>query len=128
MKIQLADLIDKMSIVRLKIERVGESHLREEYEECERAIEEYRRQGVEVKPEWFDRLYDINGRIWDLDFRIRDYVNREIEDIDRYELRKIGEDALRIMDLMKARVDVKNAVAEETRTGFKEIKIDHVSS
>lgn len=128
MKVQPAELIDKMSIVKLKIERVGEPHLKEEYKECENALDEFRKKGLEIEQEWFDKLYEINGKIWDLDFKIRDFVDKEIENISRKELIRIGKDALKIMELMKERVDVKNIITEKTNAGFKEIKIDHVSS
>lgn len=128
MEIQPAELIDKTSIVKLKIERVGEPHLKLEYEECEKAIEELKRKGVKIREKWIEELYDINGKIWDLDFKIRDYVNSEIEDISKEEFFKIGKEALQIMELMKQRVSTKNKITNELNIGFKEIKIDHASA
>ena len=128
MEIQPAELIDKMSIVRLKIERVGEPHLKEEYSECEKAIDALRKNGVKIKEEWIHELYIINGKIWDLDFKMRDYVDKEVENISGEEFKGIGKDALKIMDLMKQRVEIKNKITEELDIGFKEIKIDHVAA
>ena len=40
MEIPPAEVIDRMSIVKLKIERIGELHLQKEFEELQKAVEE----------------------------------------------------------------------------------------
>ena len=45
MRIPISDLIDKMTILKLKIERVGEPHLKKEYEEYKKVVINYKIQG-----------------------------------------------------------------------------------
>ena len=128
MEFSTAEINDKMSILRLKIERIGEPHLNKEYEECKNSLEIFKEKGVEIEQDWFGKLYEVNGKIWDLDFEIRDLADKEIEDIDKEESVRIGKNALIIMDLMKERIRIKNVITEKTGFGFIEIKTDHASA
>ena len=76
MRIPISDLIDKMTIIKLKIERVGEPHLKKEYEEYKKVVINYKIQGETIGKEWFDKLYDINGKIWDIEFGVREIVDK----------------------------------------------------
>jgi hypothetical protein len=127
MELQPSELIDRMSIVKLKIERIGEPHLKGEFEEYKKAISDLKRQGIIIKDEWFNELYEINGKIWDLDFKVRNLVDKKIENISDEEFEKIGRNAIVIGEYMKERDSVKNVITAETNKGFKEIKSDHIA-
>ena len=128
MEVPISELIDRMTIIKLKIERVGEPHLKRDFEEHKKSLQEYRKRKIKIKNEWFDKLYEINRGIWDLDFGIRDLVHKNVKKISKEEYKKIGRDSLAILNLMKERVAIKNKIVEETGIGFREIKVDHGSA
>ena len=121
MEIPPADIIDRMTIVKLKIERIGNPALNAEMDALSDAIEEFRKKGIEIKQEWIDELYKINGEEWDL----LDKMNKERKEGTDY--RKIGQLYLETEKVNKKRAEVKNKIVEETGKGFKEIKKDHPS-
>lgn len=128
MEIPLPEVIDRISILRLKIERVGEPQLDQQMKEFERALEEFERNGATVKKSWVDELYEINKGIWDLEWDVRKIVNsgdvwKEAENKIGFE--ELGRRSLEVEGLMKRRIMVKNRISEETGSGFKEIKVDH---
>ena len=55
----LPEMLDRMSIVKLKIERIGEPHLKQEYGEYEKAIKDFEKKGIKTKKEWLEELYKI---------------------------------------------------------------------
>jgi len=124
MEMPLSEIIDRMSIVKLKIERIGEPYLNKEFENLRNAIEEFK--GKNKFPEeqfknWFDNLYNINEKIWNLEFDIR----RGKEGL--LGLEEVGRRAIAIRDLNKKRVSIKNEIIERIGSGFKDIKINHAS-
>lgn len=120
-KMSLSEMVDRLSIVRLKLERLKEDSLKVEYETYKNAIEGYKRSGVKIKSKWINDLYKINGKMWDLEFDIRSGKEGKLG------LEEVGRRAIAIRDLNKQRITIKNEIAEETGLGFKEIKIDHAS-
>lgn len=117
----LAEILDRMSIVKLKIERIGEPHLIKEYEEYEKAVQEFKDKGIIVKDEWLNELYKTNGIMWDLESDIRKGKENELG------LEEVGRRAIAIRDLNKQRIAIKNRVVEETGLGFKDVKMNHAS-
>jgi hypothetical protein len=128
MEIPLPELLDKLSIVKLKIERIGEPQLKKEYEEYLMAIGEFEKRGIKINPKWEKGLYNINGKIWDLEFDVRKIINKE-NCMDEAEktmgFEELGRRALLVEKLMKLRVSIKNQITDETKSGFKDIKINH---
>ena len=122
MEIPPADIIDRMTIVKLKIERIGDHKLNAEMNALENALKEYRKKGIEIKQEWINELYEINGKEWDL----LDKMNKERQEGKDYA--KIGKLYLETEQVNKRRAEVKNKIVEETGKGFKEIKKDHPSA
>ena len=118
----LSEIIDRMTIVKLKIERIGESHLEEEYKEYEIAINEFEKKGIKIKDEWFSRLYETNRKIWDLESDIRKGKENELG------LEEVGRRAIEIRNINQQRVSIKNQITEETGSGFKDIKMNHASA
>ena len=122
MEMSLGEVLDRFTILRLKLERIRDKNLIPEYEAFKKTIEEYKKNGVNLKQKWIDDLYEVNGKIWDLEFDIRRGKEGELG------LEEVGRRAIAIRNLNNIRVNIKNKVAEETGIGFKDIKKDHASA
>lgn len=121
MEISLSEMLDRMSILKLKIERIKEEHLNEEMREYEKALKEFEAKGIIIKKQWLDDLYDLNKQIWDLESDIRKGKEGELG------LEEVGRRAIAIRDINKKRVAIKNKITEETGLGFKDVKMNHAS-
>ena len=121
METPLAELIDRYSIMRLKVERIGDSYLNNELEVIRHSINKYKERGILVSEEWIQKLYEINGKMWDLEYDIRKGKEGELG------LEEVGRRALLIRDLNKQRISVKNGIAEITGSGFNDIKMNNAS-
>jgi len=128
MRYPLDELIDKRSIVQLKIERIGDEEdrleLQREFQDYSTAIQEYIEEGVctlEQVSEWHNRLYKANGIIWDLESAIR---RGQIKDIS---LEEVGRAAIKIRESNGARVGIKSEIVSEVGIGYRDIKINHAS-
>ena len=122
MEIPIGEVLDRFAILRLKLERIKDKNLIPEYEAFKKAMNEYKKNGVEIKQKWIDDLYEYNGKIWDLEFDIRRGKEGELG------LEEVGRRAIAIRNLNNVRVNIKNKIAEETGVGFKDIKKDHASA
>jgi len=122
MEMPLPEIVDRYTIVRLKSERLGAGEVAEELLAYERAIGEFRDRGVEIRQEWLDRLYELNGQIWDLEHDIRKGMEGELG------LEEVGRRAIAIRGINKLRVGVKNQIVEATGRGFRDIKMNHGSA
>jgi hypothetical protein len=71
--------------------------------------------------EYIDKLYDINGQIWDLESDIR----KENEHI--LGLEEVGRRAIKIRNLNNIRIGYKNEINSKYNEGFIETKINHGS-
>lgn len=127
MRYPLDELIDKKSIIRLKIERIDsqeKNRLKKEYQDYNQAIEEYISEGVCSKEQvidWYKRLYKANGNTWDLESKIR---KGQIGDLS---LEEVGKTAINIRKSNGVRVGIKSEIVEITGIGYKDIKINHAS-
>ena len=117
----LPEILDRMSILKLKIERIGEPHLKLEMAGYEKALKDFEKAGVKINPAWIANLYEINGKIWDLESDIRRGREKELG------LEEVGRRAIMIRELNKKRISVKNQVVEETGIGFRDVKMNHGS-
>jgi hypothetical protein len=121
MEVSPAEIADRLSIVKLKIERIDEPSLQNEFEALKKAVEDFRKRGVIIKEEWINDLYKINGEEWDL----LEKMNTERKKGKDYA--KIGQIYLETEMVNKKRAEIKNKIVEETGSGFKEIKKNHPS-
>tara|TARA_Y100000310_G_C20371400_1_gene663674 strand:- start:25 stop:393 length:369 start_codon:yes stop_codon:yes gene_type:complete len=121
MEMPLAEVIDRFVIVRLKTERIKTEDKRDEYEHYEKVLEEYRKKGINIKQEWIDKLYEANGKIWDLESDIRKGKEGLLG------LEEVGRRAIKIREANKIRISIKNEIVEATGSGFKDIKMNHAS-
>ncbi len=123
----LSEILDRHSILRLKLERLSpqqkdaEPLINKEFAAYEAALQQFRERGVLIKSEWLDSLYYINGSVWHLEADIRQGKEAQLG------LEEVGRRAILIRDWNKKRIAVKNLIAQETGLGFKEIKINHAS-
>ena len=121
MEMPLAEVIDRFVIVRLKTERIKTEDKRDEYEHYEKVLEEYRKKGINIKQEWIEKLYEANGKIWDLESDIRKGKEGLLG------LEEVGRRAIKIREANKIRISIKNEIVEATGSGFKDIKMNHAS-
>ena len=117
----LAEVLDRLSILKLKIERINEPHLKKEQEAFNIAIDDFKNKGIKINNSWLQSLYEVNAKIWDLEADIRKGKEGELG------LEEVGRRAILIRNLNRERVAVKNRIIEETGIGFKDVKVNHAS-
>lgn len=127
MRYPLDELLDKRSIIQLKIERISEENneLRKEYQDYTNAIEEYIVEEICTEKdveEWYKQLYEANVRIWDLEADIRQGKEGKLG------LEEVGRRAIAIRENNGKRVKIKNDIVAQTGVGYKGIKINHASA
>lgn len=128
MKYPLDELLDKRSIVQLKIERIEDpgdrKRLKIEHADYSKAVKEFAEEGTctnENIEEWDKMLYEANGKIWDLEANIRK------GQIGNLSLEEIGRTAIKIREANGIRVGIKSKIVETIGEGYSEIKINHAS-
>ncbi|MBL7148395.1 MAG: hypothetical protein ISS82_06215 [Nanoarchaeota archaeon] len=122
MEMPLSEVIDRFVIVRLKMERIKTEDKKEEYKHYKKVIEDYKKQGFNIKQEWIDKLYETNRKIWDLEHDIRKGKEGLLG------LEEVGRRAIQIREINKIRIAIKNEIVEATGSGFKDIKMNHASA
>jgi hypothetical protein len=124
MEISIGDLLDRSSILKLKSERteVKSTPERVALEEAINlyitGLDEY---NLDFIVDCFNDLYEVNGKIWDLEADIRKGKEGELG------LEEVGRRALAIRDLNGKRVEVKNNINHTLGSGFTETKVNHAS-
>ncbi len=121
MEMPLPEILDRLSILKLKIERIGEPHLQKELEEYERALDDFKAREIFINENWLVDLYNLNSQIWDLESDIRKGKEGELG------LEEVGRRAIEIRNINNKRVAVKNKIVEKTGLGFKDVKMNHAS-
>lgn len=120
----IQEVLDRASIVRLKIERGSvskelEAEFRLLVNEMGTFSEDKRLPAEEQKQleSYFLELYEVNGLIWDLESDIR----RGREDL--LGLEEVGRRAINIRMLNDKRIEIKNEIGRLYSDGFQEVKI-----
>ncbi|MBU0466340.1 MAG: hypothetical protein KJ718_01425 [Nanoarchaeota archaeon] len=128
MEYPLDELLDKRSIIQLKIERIDDEgdkeRLKKEYEDYVNAINEFISKGIctaEQVDEWHKQLFGANGKTWDLETNIR---KGQLGDMS---LEEVGKTAIAIRESNGARVRIKSAIVRKVGIGYEDIKINHAS-
>ena len=117
MKMPLSEILDRYTITKLKSERTNED-VSDELKTYKREI--YNPDYVERSNQivsFIDRLYEINGELWDTEGDIRKGVEMPLEEI--------GKLALKVRDLNCTRNEIKAEIVDAFSEGFKEIKINY---
>lgn len=130
MEMPLSEILDRYSILKLKLERLIPNQkdsepkllLNKEFAAYTAALQAFKDRGAMIKDEWLDSLYKINGAIWDLESDIRRGKENQLG------LEEVGRRAILIREWNIKRIAVKNLITQETSLGFPEIKIDHAST
>ena len=115
----LSDIIDRYSIVKLKTENLPEN------KECKKELkaleDELTHYSNILVPNWIERLYTVNAKIWALEADIRQGKEGLLG------LEEVGRRAIKIRDFNGERIKIKNEISKLSQIGFQEIKINHGS-
>ena len=113
----LSEILDRYTITKLKSERTDEdvsNELRTYKKEIDNPV--YVEKSNQITS-FIDRLYEINGELWDTEGDIRKGVEMPLEEIGRL--------ALKVRDLNCKRNEIKAEIVATFAEGFKEIKINY---
>ena len=113
----ISEILDRYTITKLKSERTSED-VSEELRAYAREIDnpEYSDKSNQIVF-FIDRLYEINGKLWDTEGNIRKGVDMPLEEV--------GTLALKVRDLNCTRNEIKAEIVDTFSEGFKEIKINY---
>ena len=113
----LSEILDRYTITKLKSERTNED-VADELKTYKREIDNpnYVERSNQIVS-FIDRLYEINGELWDTEGDIRKGVEMPLEEIGRL--------ALKVRDLNCKRNEIKAEIVDTFSEGFKEIKINY---
>ena len=117
MKMPLSEILDRYTITKLKSERTNED-VSEELRTYKKEIDnpDYVERSNQIIS-FIDRLYEINGELWDTEGDIRKGVEMPLEEIGRL--------ALKVRDLNCIRNEIKAEIVDTFAEGFKEIRINY---
>jgi hypothetical protein len=117
MKMPLSEILDRYTITKLKSERTNED-VSEELETYKAEIDNpnYAERSNQIVS-FIDRLYGINGQLWNTEKDIRNGVDMPLEEVGRL--------ALKVRDLNSKRNEIKGEIVDVFAEGFKEIKINY---
>ena len=113
----LSEILDRYTITKLKSERTDED-VSDELSTYKQEIDnpDYVERSNQIIS-FIDRLYEINGELWDTEGDIRKGVEMPLEEIGRL--------ALKVRDLNCTRNEIKAEIVDTFAEGFKEIKINY---
>jgi len=113
----LSEILDRYTITKLKSERTDED-VSDELRTYKREIDnpDYVERSKQIVS-FINRLYGINGQLWDTEKDIRNGVDMPLEEVGRL--------ALKVRDLNCKRNEIKGEVVDAFSEGFKEIKINY---
>lgn len=117
MKVPLADLIDRYTILVLKAERIGTEAIIKEKDFYE---DEVRKCPYEISS-FIRELLEVNNSIWLLEAQLKSGRDQELP------LEEIGRRAIMIRDYNKKRLEIKNRITALFGDAMPEVKKDHVS-
>ena len=117
MKMPLSEILDRYTITKLKSERTNED-VSDELRTYKKEIDnpDYVERSNQIAS-FVDRLYGINGQLWDTEKDIRNGVDMPLKEVGRL--------ALKVRDLNCKRNEIKGEVVDAFAEGFKEIKINY---
>ena len=117
MKMPLSEIIDRYTITKLKSERTDENVSNElRAYKTEIDCPDYLEKSSQIAS-FIDRLYEVNGKLWDTEGDIRKGVEMPLEEIGRL--------ALEVRNLNCQRNEIKTEIVDAFSEGFKEIKINY---
>ena len=117
----ISEILDRYSIAILKKERADAENSKE-INDLRFEIDGYLKDHYEFINQKIKDLIQVNGDIWDLESDIRRGKEGELG------LEEVGRRAIKIREFNKIRITYKNDVVDYFGEGYKDIKINHVSS
>lgn len=118
METPLPDVIDRISVLRLKMERIGEKEFQNELDAYQKALKEFEQRGMQINQEWIEKLYEINKKSWDLATALKEAEEKGNG------LEEIGKIHIHRLFLNRKRVAIKNDIADTTGSGSRDIKMN----
>jgi len=115
----LPELLDRMSICKLKTERIGEPQCFKELDFLKSALITY---DFAESDFYLQKLYEVNSKIWDMESDIRNGLDEELG------LDEIGRRAIKIRETNKVRVSIKNEIVKKSKSGFEDVKMNHIAA
>lgn len=120
----LSEIIDRYTITKLKSERTSED-VSEELNSYKREIDKHSPSETEV---FVDKLYEINGRLWDKETKASREINSRETAPEDTDYSEIGKLAIDVREINCERNGVKAEVVDFFSDGFKEIKINYTKT
>ena len=118
MEYSIPEIIDRISILSLKIKKSSNPDLLSELEEYEKELERLgNKSGLKMRKVWQKRLYSVNFKMWQLFTK----MEKAKENSDYV---KIGRIYIQLLILNRDRTAIKNEIVDKTNDGFKDIKIN----
>jgi len=129
------DILDRYSIAKLKIERIGNEENKKEYEYLSKGYEELKQNNPNIPIDLLAKeLYRINSTIWFLESAMKSGKENlpnahYLDDIRNLNtLSVIGKNSILIRNINGLRVGIKNIVNRLLHEGFIDIKQNHMSA
>lgn len=120
----VCELCDRYTIAQLKLERLPDSEI--DKDGLRRQLDYYARgidRGLSGMTDLLCNLLEVNGLIWDAEAAIRQGLDTELS------MAEIGSRALRIRDLNRLRIAIKNQITQLAgQPDFVDCKMNHASS
>ena len=111
MKMPLSEIIDRYTITLLKSERT-DVNVSEELAAYKKELPD-----TDIAKIFVDRMYEINGKIWETEGDIRKGGDMPLDEVGRL--------AIRVRELNQIRNGIKGEIVDEFAEGFKEIKVNY---
>ena len=107
----LSEIIDRYTITLLKSERTDEDVSEE--------LAAYKKELPDngISQTFIDRMYEVNGKIWETEADIRKGVDMPLDEVGRL--------AIKVRELNQIRNGIKGEIVDEFAEGFKEIKVNY---
>lgn len=112
----IVELIDRLTIARLKFEITKENKVELDYYESQA-----NKFDLSVVQKYIHELTEIHREIWKLEYLLKSGHE------DQLPLEEIGRRAIEIRNINKKRIGLKNIIAEKLNDDVREIKKDHLS-
>ena len=106
-----SEIIDRYTITLLKSERTSED-VSEELAAYKKEIPD-----TDIAQTFIDRMYEINGKLWETEGDIRNGVDMPLDEVGRL--------AIKVRELNQIRNGIKGEIVDEFAEGFKEIKVNY---
>lgn len=114
----LPELLDRLSICMLKCERIGDQSSTADVLALKGGVQRWEFHDAD---RFLEKLHEVNGRIWDLEADIRAGLDQKLG------LEEIGRRAIKIREMNKERIAIKNEISSLAGCGFQEVKKNHIS-